>query len=94
MKARGSKYGAFIDHARIVQNLKTAMRDSPNWNRLPPDQTECLEMVAHKIGRILNGDHNHHDSWHDIEGYVHLVTQRIEEDENNRTGTEVSRRDP
>jgi len=34
-------------------------------------------MNAHKIGRILNGDPNWSDSWHDIAGYAQLVANRL-----------------
>lgn len=75
---RGSRYGSFTEHARITQSLKDAMTVSPNWTRLAPDQKEALEMVAHKIGRILNGDPDYHDSWHDIVGYAKLVADRLD----------------
>ncbi len=75
---RGARYGSFSGHARITQGIKRAMADSPNWARLADDQREALEMVAHKIGRILNGDQNYRDSWHDIIGYVRLVDTRLE----------------
>lgn len=75
---RGSRYGSFNEHARITQNLKSAMFDSPNWSMLDADMREALEMVAHKIGRILNGDPDYHDSWHDIIGYTKLVADRLE----------------
>jgi hypothetical protein len=75
---RGSRYGSFDEHARITQAIKAAMIDSPNWARLAPDQREALEMVAHKVGRILNGDPDYHDSWHDIVGYTKLVADRLE----------------
>lgn len=74
---RGSRYGEFHEHARITQNIKRAMQDSPNWPSLPDDMKEALEMVAHKAGRILNGDPNYDDSWHDIIGYTRLVEQRL-----------------
>ena len=74
---RGSRYGIFEEHARITQAIKAAMMDSPNWNSLAPDQKECLEMIAHKVGRILNGDANYLDSWHDIIGYTSLVEKRL-----------------
>lgn len=74
---RGSRYGKFIDHARIVQNIKRAMADSPNWAKLADDQKEALEMLAHKVGRILNGDPDYHDSWQDIVGYTQLVANRL-----------------
>jgi hypothetical protein len=74
---RGSRYGSFVAHADITQRLKDEMRDSANWKKLNPDQKECLEMIAHKVGRILNGDPNYHDSWHDIVGYAKLVADRL-----------------
>jgi len=74
---RGSRYGDFAEHARITQNLKRALADSPNWATLPDDMKEALEMVAHKLGRILNGDPNYHDSWHDMIGYIKLVERRL-----------------
>ena len=74
---RGSRYGSFEEHARITQNIKEAMKDSKNWEKLKPNQKECLEMIAHKVGRILNGDPNYHDSWHDIVGYTKLVADEL-----------------
>jgi hypothetical protein len=77
LAARGSRYGVFAEHARIAQNLKAAMICSPNWPTLADDQREALEMIQHKIGRILNGDPDYHDSWHDIVGYAKLVADRL-----------------
>lgn len=75
---RGNRYGDFSEHARITQTLKSAMADSQNWRSLMPDQREALEMIQHKVGRILNGDPDYHDSWHDIVGYAKLIADRLE----------------
>jgi hypothetical protein len=77
LQDRGKRYGDFFDHARITQSLKGVMSQSKNWSELDPDMREALEMIAHKIGRILNGDPHYHDSWHDIVGYTKLVADRI-----------------
>lgn len=74
---RGTRYGEFDGHAKITQNIKRAMADSPNWQALSDDKKEALEMVAHKIGRILNGDPEYHDSWYDIIGYTKLVADTL-----------------
>lgn len=74
---RGARYGAFNTHAEITQSLKDIMRSTPGWKRLTPSQAEALEMNAHKIGRILNGDPNYADSWHDIAGYAKLVEDEL-----------------
>lgn len=75
---RGKRYGEFVEHARITQNIKRAMLASPNWATLPDDMKEALEMVAHKLGRILNGDPYYDDSWVDVIGYTQLVLDRLE----------------
>lgn len=79
LEERGSRYGNFPDHAFITQNIKKAMKCSPNWAHLTPEQAECLEMIAHKVGRILNGDPNYKDSWVDIVGYTQLVVNELED---------------
>ena len=76
--ARGARYGAFQEHARITQNVKRAMHDTDGWDALDDHHREALDMLAHKIGRILNGDPNYADSWHDISGYSRLVEKIIE----------------
>lgn len=75
---RGARYGSFDINASIAQRLKETMRATPQWMALLDDQKEALEMVAHKIARILNGDPNYADSWHDIIGYVLLIEKRLE----------------
>lgn len=78
---RGQRYGEFIGHAHVTQLLKRAMGRHPGWRKLADDQREALEMTAHKIGRILNGDPDYIDSWHDIIGYIRLVEQRLEKEQ-------------
>jgi len=89
LNERGSRYGNFEGHARITQTLKGAMRVMPKWALLKDDQKEALEMTAHKIGRILNGDPNYIDSWHDIIGYIRLVEQRLEREQAPKSAKEA-----
>lgn len=94
LKDRGSKYGDFRDQATISQELKMIvwgalgerakrnMSDMPrgaHTQDLDPYQLEALEMILHKIARILNGDPNYKDSWVDIVGYAQLVVDRLPE---------------
>lgn len=74
---RGARYGSFVGHADITQGLKKVMVATPKWTALTNDQKEALEMLAHKIGRVLNGDPNYIDSWTDIIGYTRLVEARL-----------------
>ena len=74
---RGEVYGRFVDHAAISQSIKRAMRAAPGWQELPDDMRESLEMLAHKVARILNGNPDYVDCWHDIQGYTALVEKRL-----------------
>ena len=82
---RGSRYGRFDAHALVTQQLKQALTFGANWNSLEPDAKEALEMIVHKIGRILSGDPDYDDSWLDISGYSQLIVDRI-----RRTGEYAS----
>lgn len=74
---RGERYGLFADGAVIMQDLKAVMRATPGWERLTPSQREALEMIQHKIGRVLNGDPMYDDSWRDISGYSTLILNEL-----------------
>ena len=76
LEERGKRYGKFKDHAEISQRLKYVVRDRRDV--LLDDQREALEMICHKIARILNGDPNYADSWIDIAGYAQLVADRLQ----------------
>jgi hypothetical protein len=77
---RGSRYGNFLDTARITQRLKNVAHQFAQQHdkTFDVDQAEALDMIFNKIGRILNGDPNYADSWIDIAGYAKLVADRLE----------------
>lgn len=77
LKERGQRYGPFKDHASISQQLKNVLYSARNWSRCSYSQQEALEMILHKIARIVNGDPNYDDSWKDIIGYTELVINEI-----------------
>lgn len=77
LQQRGTRYGPFTGLARITQELKGSIHNCAGWKKLSNDQKEALEMICHKIGRILNGDPSYDDSWIDIAGYAKLVGDRL-----------------
>lgn len=82
LEGRAARYGEFKDHARISQELKRVMQKTDGWHNLGASGRESLEMIAHKIARILNGDPTYADNWIDIAGYATLVANRLEKGEN------------
>ena len=82
LEERGKQYGTFAKHAEISQTLKSWCRQfvGETQTHLLPDQMEALDMILHKIARIVNGNPNYVDSWTDIAGYATLVANRLEKD--------------
>jgi hypothetical protein len=81
LNERGNRYGEFKTHAEVTQKIKEALFSGASFAYLDYDQKEALEMVAHKLGRIVNGDPNYLDSWMDIIGYTQLVVDRLVKDQ-------------
>ena len=81
LEERQSTHGTFSEAAETVQRLKYLMHSAPNWDKLSNAQREALEMVQHKIGRILHGDPYLLDSVRDIVGYAQLVYDELESKE-------------
>ena len=79
LDARALDYGKFIEGAEVMQMLKRVVLNALN-NRdkvLAHDQAESLDMIIHKIGRIINGNPDVVDHWLDIAGYAQLVADRL-----------------
>ena len=79
LDARAVEYGKFIEGAEVMQMLKRVVLNALN-NRdktLAHDQAEAMDMIIHKIGRIVNGNPDVVDHWLDIAGYAQLVADRL-----------------
>lgn len=79
---RGKTHGRYKDHAYCTQQLKIvlrhnlAQREARNQPRLTNGQLESLEMILHKIGRIVAGDPNFQDHWDDLAGYAKIANDK------------------
>ena len=76
LSSRHDVYGDIETLMNLSQGIQFAMSLGKNWHGLPPAQREALQMIASKIARILNGDPNYRDNWHDIQGYARLAEER------------------
>jgi hypothetical protein len=77
LKERGKRYGKFSGHARITQLLKNVMHAEEGWYRMTYTQREALEMVMHKVARMINGDCTYEDNVVDILGYTELMLRHM-----------------
>jgi len=67
---RDRQHGGLEAVGIVSQRMKESMREGVNWENdsLHPAARESLDMIAHKIARVLSGS-NPHDfqHWEDIE---------------------------
>lgn len=77
---RGKTHGDFKEHSKISQRIKLTLREqSKDWQiDFSHTQQEALEMICHKIARIVAGNPNFADHWRDIAGYATLVADELE----------------
>jgi len=80
LEERQKTHGEFSSHAEISQSIKREIMAASGYFMLSTDQREALDMIAHKIARILNGNPNYIDHWHDIAGYATLVEMELKND--------------
>lgn len=73
---RQSTYGDFSKVAEMTQGLLFVMSQY-GYSDMPDTHKESIHMIASKLARIVNGDNNHLDSWHDIGGYSKLIENLI-----------------
>lgn len=70
---RQTTHGDFTDVAECSQGTLDFWKERQNWDQLTNVQKEALTLIAHKVARILSGNPNHADHWHDIQGYAKLA---------------------
>lgn len=77
---RQAQYGCFEDVAFVTENIMATLSKvrSNGLTDLPHTHRMALYMIASKMARIVNGDFNSIDGWHDISGYATLVERLID----------------
>lgn len=69
---RDEQHGGLEAVGGVSRRIKDIMQLSGrNWHRLTPGEQEALDIIAHKIGRILSGADPHDpEHWRDVAGYA------------------------
>lgn len=77
LTARQSTHGDFAANAACSQALKQVCREHVVC-ALTQVQQEAIDNICQKLSRILTGNPNHSDSWHDIAGYATLAERECD----------------
>jgi hypothetical protein len=72
---RGSTHGPYKGNAEIAQRLKRVVREYDS--HLTDQHKEALDMILHKIARVLNGDPLFIDAVRDIAGYAQCLIDEL-----------------
>lgn len=75
LAARHGTHGSFTEGAAVSQAICKTLRGGANWGGLDATQREAIEMIAHKMARIVSGNPDFADHWHDIMGYARLAEE-------------------
>lgn len=80
LDSRAKDYGKFKDSAALMQGIKRLLAEHAvrHDKTFADDQWEAIEMIVHKMARIVNGNPDKVDHWVDIAGYATLVADRLE----------------
>lgn len=76
LATRETVYGDFRRVAETSQKLKGVLYGC-GAAKMDGAQREALDMICSKLARIVNGDANYADSWHDVAGYAQLVERTL-----------------
>lgn len=81
LNTRQRTHGDFTVNSQVSQEIKNILRRAierdDNHSIWHSYQFEALDMICHKIARIVAGNPNEVDHWADIAGYAQLVVDRI-----------------
>jgi hypothetical protein len=84
LQERGKRYGSFSSFSEISQSLKNKVYVDLKLDKNRKEDNmvilEGLDMIMHKIARVLNGDPYYDDNWKDIAGYAKLVADQLNKD--------------
>ena len=83
LEERTSIYGNFEQTGYLVQELKNCIRIKTGWGETTHPQREAIEMIFHKIGRIISGDPFYIENWRDICGYSQLIVEQLKKSPNS-----------
>jgi hypothetical protein len=76
---RDEQHGGMEAVGSLSQSMKIPIHHGANWYLLTPGEQEALDMIAHKIARILSGADPHDPQhWEDVAGYAHAAMRARE----------------
>jgi hypothetical protein len=81
---RDQQHGGMEPVGLRAQALKVTIHHAPNWHLLTSGEQEALDMICHKLARILCGADPHDpEHWEDVAGYA-IAARRGDADQEDQ----------
>jgi hypothetical protein len=77
LDTRNSSHGDYHEQAEMGEAIRGVMSTGKNWRSLTTTQRDALIMLSVKMSRILTGNPDVADHWHDIQGYARLAEREL-----------------
>lgn len=74
---RNGSHGPYKVQGVVAQDLKLVVQKTEGYQKMPGTHRESVDMILHKISRIVVGDPNFKDHWDDISGYAQLISRML-----------------
>lgn len=76
---RAGSYGSYNEVAKIQTQIIDLLRSAKGYNKLKSSTILAIEMIIHKIIRLVNSGKEKEDTLMDIAGYALLALAEIKE---------------
>jgi len=80
LEERAKTHGSFYQNSRVSQEFKRILYENSRGGEFSPEMREALDMIFHKLSRIIVGNPYEPDHWDDIAGYATLVAKSIQQE--------------
>jgi len=74
---RQKTHGDFSKQSATAQRLKSVLRNTPNWHKMPDGMREGLELICTKLSRMGHGSWEEADHLRDGAGYFTLIERDL-----------------
>jgi hypothetical protein len=78
LRDRAIANGPFEDTSALAQAVKMVFRRGRNWDPLPPESKEALEIIASQVAMILTGDAAEDSHWNAVATYARMRALMLE----------------
>ena len=67
---------SFITYAEHSQDLKSLIRNSPQWENMYDDEREVLESIASNLAHLVTDNPHNQNDWFNIKNFAQMICDK------------------